>query len=131
MRGEIENRERAKQLRDYTGLRWGNITPTDVDGLVEFDDKLFVFIEIKLNSTPLKKGQRVALARSCDAIAKTGRMAVVLIVEHNTPIGTDIDVAPCIVREFRMRKKWREPLRPPLTCRDAIDILLKQAGILL
>lgn len=133
MRGEIENRARATQVRDFTGLRWGKITPTDVDGFIEFRDKLFVFIEIKLVDWSLPDGQKRALGNACDAIANktAGRTAVVLVVEHDTPIGTDIDVASCVVREFRMQEKWREPLHSPLTCREAVDILLKQAGILL
>ena len=46
-RGKIGNRRRALQIRDFTGLRWGNITPTDIDALIDFGDKVFVFIEVK------------------------------------------------------------------------------------
>ena len=36
---------------DFTGLRWGKITPTDIDGFVEIRDKAYVFIEVKYSNT--------------------------------------------------------------------------------
>ena len=33
-RGKIRNRECAGQLKDFSGLRFGKITPTDIDGFV-------------------------------------------------------------------------------------------------
>jgi len=130
MRGKIQNRLRARQLRDFTGLRFGNITPTDIDGFVEFRDKLFVWIEAKLNGVPMDLGQRMALERQCDAVGETGRKAAVLVIEHDTSPSDDIDFASCPVREWRYEGEWREPIRP-VTCRDAIDILLEKAHILL
>ena len=130
MRGKIQNRDRAKQLRDFTGLRFGSITPTDVDGFVEFRDKLFVWIEAKLAGAPVEQGQRMALERVCDAVSETERMAVVLVVDHNTDPTEDIDFASCSVREWRYLGEWREPVRP-ITCRAAIDTLLDKAHILL
>lgn len=130
MRGEIQNRERARQLRDFTGLRFGSITPTDIDGFVEFRDRLFVWIEAKLAGVPIEIGQRKALERQCDAIAETGRMAVVLVVEHDTEPTEDIDFASCPVREWRYLGEWRQPLRP-IACREAIDRLLDEVHILL
>lgn len=130
MRGEIQNRDRAKQLRDFTGLRFGTITPTDVDGFVEFRDKLFVWIEAKLAGKEVDQGQRMALERVCDAVGETGRLAAVLVVEHDTAPEQDIDFAVCPVRLYRYEGEWREPIRP-ITCRAAIDVLLDKAHILL
>lgn len=127
-RGAIHSRERARQLRDFTGLRFGNVTPTDIDGFVEFHDELFVWIEIKLKGHDVPRGQCKALERSCDAVSKAGRMAAVLIVEHDTEPTEDIDVAACSVREWRYLKKWRKPIKLT-TCREAIDKLLDKAGI--
>jgi len=130
MRGQIQNRERARQLRDFTGLQFGSITPTDVDGFVEFRDKLFVWIEAKLGGQSIPSGQRLALERQCDAVSETGRMAVVLVIDHDTSPSEDINFASCLVREYRLEQEWREPLMP-ITCRAAIEILLTKAGILL
>ena len=128
MRGEIQNRNRARQLRDFTGLRFGSITPTDIDGFVEFRDRLFVWIEAKLTGALVGSGQRKALARQCDAIEESGRMAFVLVIEHDTEPEEDIDFASCPVREYRYHKEWREPTKP-ITCKAAIDKLLERAEI--
>ena len=129
MRGEIKNRERAKQLRDFTSLCFGNITPTDIDCFIEFGDKLFVIAEAKVEGEELPFGQRLAMERWCDAIGETGRLSAALVVEHNTTPDEDIDFASCPVREYRYECKWNEPIKP-VTCREAIDILLSKVHIL-
>lgn len=128
MRGEIENRERARQLRDFSGLRWGAITPTDIDGFVEFGGKLFVWIEAKYQDATLPDGQRLALERVCDGVTSKERAAAVLIIEHDSPPDKDIYFATCQVREYRWHSTWYEPTEP-ITCKEAIDKLRKVAGI--
>ncbi len=130
MRGEIRNRKRARQLRDFTGLRFGTITPTDIDGFLEFRDRLFVWIETKFRGQEMPDGQRLALERQCDAVAETGRAAAVLVVEHDAQPEKDIAVAECPVREYRYEQRWHEPIMP-VTCRQAIVRLLERAGILM
>jgi len=130
MRGEIQNRARAQQIRDFTGLCWGSITPTDIDGFVEFRDKLFVWIEAKLVGQDMDDGQRKALERACNAIAGTDRMSAILLIEHNEPCDKDIQFATCPVRQWFYKGEWRSPMRP-VTCKEAIDKLLQEAGIIL
>ena len=128
MRGEIQHRERARQLRDFSGLRWHNITPTDIDGFVEFRDRLFVFFEAKLKGKDVPQGQRKALERLCDIVSETGRLSAALILEHETMPVEDIDFASCPVCEYRYNGKWNEPIKA-ITCKAAIDILLDEAHI--
>lgn len=127
-RGQIRNRERAKQLRDFTGLRWGKITPTDIDCYVEFWDRLFVFAEAKGKGLYVPFGQRLALERLCDAVAETGRIAVQLVLDHDTPPEQDVDYGRCLVRAVRYQREWKEPDNP-ITCREAIDKLLGMVHI--
>ena len=42
-RGVIQNRDRKKQIIDFSGLKYGKITPTDIDGLIEYKDKAMMF----------------------------------------------------------------------------------------
>lgn len=128
MRGKIYNEEKAKQLNNFSGLRFGKITPTDVDGLLDFANKLFVLIEVKTDGVDLPHGQRQALERTCDAIHKAGKMSALLIVTHNTPIEQQIDVAKCQVIECRLNGKRKEILRP-VKCKEAVDHLLGLAGL--
>lgn len=107
-RGVIENRERAKQIRDFSKLRWGNITPTDGDCAVEFRDKLTIYVELKLINKTIPPGQKLFLERQNDDIEKSGKPCYTLIAEHNIPIDEDIDVAECIVIKYRTKKEWKK-----------------------
>ena len=130
MRGVINNRERKKQIVDFSGLLFPNgITPTDGDGFVEFDDRLFIWFELKVEGAPIPYGQKLALERQCDAVAQTGRHAAVFIAEHDTAPDEDIDAASCSVRELRHLGEWRPP-RQPVTLREAIDTMRNMAGLL-
>ena len=46
-RGKIRDATLIDRLRDFSGLRYGRITPTDIDAFMEFGNKAFVFIEAK------------------------------------------------------------------------------------
>lgn len=109
IRGKINNRARAKQLRDFRGLLFGNITPTDIDGHIEYHDKGHIFIETKLNDTPLPYGQRLALERLIDDLNKI-KPSIGIIASHNEDDpNQDINVANTIVSEFRWKGKWHKP----------------------
>tara|TARA_R100000306_G_scaffold21241_1_gene25131 strand:+ start:565 stop:1095 length:531 start_codon:yes stop_codon:yes gene_type:complete len=59
MIGVIRYRERKQQILDFSEMRFFNkITPTDIDGSIDFKGALFVFIEIKLGNAPLPYGQK-------------------------------------------------------------------------
>ena len=128
MRGEIYNEEKAKQLNNFSGLRFGNITPTDVDGLLDFGNKLFVLIEVKTDGIALPNGQRMALERTCDALHKSGKMAALLIVVHNTPPEQQVDVANCDVIEIRLNDEIKT-IKRQVKCKEAIDRLIALAGL--
>ena len=126
MRGKIRYREKAKQLRDFTGLCFGSITPTDIDAFLEFGNVLFIIIEAKSSGAELPYGQKLALERLCDAIQdtenpnKARRQAYILIVQHSTETDQDVDYGAAIVTSVRYKYKWH-PQKEPITCRQAID----------
>lgn len=133
-RGKIYCRTRAKQLRDFTGLQFKNITPTDIDAFVEFGDVLFVFIEAKQNGYSLPHGQKLGLERICDAIHGTRnensrqRIAALIVIEHETDCDEDIDCAEAKVAGIYQDAKWRTP-QHQTSCREAIENLLAQIGL--
>jgi len=104
-RGMINHRERAKQLRDFSGLRFGNITPTDIDGLIEYKDKAYVIIEYKFGEAEIPTGQMIALERICDDL-QNFKHTILIIARHNQPVEKDIDCANAIAEKYRWRKKW-------------------------
>ena len=109
-------------------MRYGTITPTDIDGLIEYRDLAYVIYEFKLEGRDLPKGQRLALERLCDDLATAGKVAVVLVGSHRTPIGQDIACANVYVDEYRHNGQWHTPRFPPPTLREATDEWLDFAG---
>lgn len=121
-RGKIRNKNHVP-TKDFSGLRYGKITPTDVDGFMEFKDKIFILLELKFADSVLKYGQKTALERGCDAWTDAGKTAVILIARYNNRGTEEIDVAPLPVSEFRIDKKWHKP-KIEITVRQAIDQIL-------
>lgn len=98
-RGAIQFRERRKQIIDFSGLRVGNITPTDCDGLIEYHNKAYILFEIKHRDAKVPEGQLKALVRSVDDFKLARKSALLVIAEHDVDDpGKDIDAATCKVR---------------------------------
>lgn len=102
----IRNRQAVAQIIDFRKLHIGNITPTDIDGFIEYNDKYFIFIETKYRDKPLPTGQRLALQRLCDTLTSAGKHAIVFITSHYAEIGMDIDFGETIVTEYRCGFQW-------------------------
>lgn len=130
-RGRIQNRERSLQVKDYSGLRYQNITPSDVDGMIEFRGRLYVLLEYKASGySPIPRGQRYALASFTDALAhKPGAKAIAIIAQHDTPPGREIDCASAEVLEIRYQGKWHFP-EETLSVRELINRMLEEVGLL-
>jgi hypothetical protein len=103
-RGKIRNPKNISRLRDFSGLRYGLITPTDIDAFFEFGNKSFIFMETKRKGAKMPKGQRLALERLCDACDSPKHRAVVFIAEHGDE--EIIDFAKLQIIEIRFGGKW-------------------------
>ena len=106
VRGVIRNREFATQIRDFHGLRIGNITPTDVDAMIEYHGQCYVFIELKYGDAELPYGQKIAFERLCDDLQKV-KPTLFIVASHDGK--GDIDVANSTVRKYRYEGKWITP----------------------
>ena len=125
-RGVIRNRQFAQQLRDFSGLRFGKITPTDIDGFMDFGDRLFVILEGKHHGSQIQTGQRLALERLVDAChCPPRRVAVALILDHVETPDQDVDFGACLVRSMRWNGAWVPQHHKQITCRKAIERLLE------
>ncbi len=121
--GRLYNKARYRQEKDYTGLRIGNMTPTDLDGFMEIHNNAYVFYEIKYRNHKMPYGQKLAYEHLAVDLAKAGKKAVVLVIEHNVDDTNDIiPVADCIVRDvlYGCEGYWRKP-KYGLTAREALD----------
>lgn len=94
------------------------ITPTDIDGAIEIDGKVFMFFEIKYGEKDIDTGQRLFLERMVDRLNKTSK-AIAIHAKHNIDDWEkDVDVSICnVVKYYSLSKTWIKPDK---------EILLKQ-----
>lgn len=124
-RGEIRNVARSQQVNNFKYLRYGKITPTDLDGLIEYKDLAYVLIEVKYQDAPLPFGQRLALKRMVKDLS-FNKKAIAIVCEHNiTNAEEQVDVANCDVREIILSDEmtWRKT-RDVMKVKELIDSFL-------
>lgn len=123
-RGVIRDIRFARQRAAFTGMRFGTITPTDIDGFIEFNDEVFVFMEAKHRNAELPRGQELALERLCDRVARGGAVAVCLIVHNDNPTDAlTYDLPALLVSSFRYKGRWLTP-KNPITALAAVEKLV-------
>lgn len=103
-RGKIREREFAKQIRDFSGLRFNNVTPTDVDGLIEFNNCIYILIEAKFQEDKLPDGQLRALTNLVDTVFDASKKGLLIIAIHDSLPNEDIAFHRCKVSRYRSRK---------------------------
>ena len=120
VRGVINNRDRARQINDFSGLVFGKITPTDIDGLIEYQNKAYIFFEVKHGETELPLGQRIALERLVGDMVRAKKKAIALIAQHDVcDPEVSIDVAGCAVRSYFWYGEWLQP-KQEITVKEAV-----------
>lgn len=110
-RGIIGNRAAAMQIKDFSDMRWGNITPTDIDGLMEYKDKAYIIFELKYGDTELPFGQRLALQRLYRDLKKSGKHILGCVASHRDSPPSDIAVEKSVVTEIwddSVHSQWRQ-----------------------
>jgi len=118
----IRNRNQTKQAIDFSGIQNGKIHPTDIDGVLEFDNEVLILFEVKRFNNDIPTGQRLVLERVCDSW-KT-KKSIVLLVNVNVP--NDIDSIPMIngiVTKYYINGQWNE-----LKSNNTIKSVLNKLG---
>lgn len=102
----IRNRDKVKQVIDFTGVQNGKLHPSDIDGVLEFDNKVLILIEVKRRFKPIPTGQRLLLERISDSWHDEEK-SIVLKVEHEFDDDTmDIPLLKCRVTRVYYKKHW-------------------------
>jgi len=110
----IRNSKQVKQAVDFTGIQNGVIHPSDIDAVLEFDDRIIILFEVKRIGNEIPTGQRLLLER----IANKFEYGFVLKVEHNFfDDSVDIPLHNCKVTSIYYNSSWRE------TNRDVLEVL--------
>ena len=111
-RGVYQNPNRGRQLLRFDGMQYGTITPTDMDGIIEYHDTLWVLYEAKIAGKDVPQGQRILLERFIRNTKKAGKYGIAVIAEHTIQdTGMDIYFGDCKVRELITtdNQTWRPP----------------------
>jgi hypothetical protein len=113
----------------FTGLVYERgISPTDIDGLLDFGGKLFILWELKYLDAELPDGQRIALARICDTLQRGGAEAWVLVGRHSVPALEPAETGTATLSEYRVDGEWKAAQRQ-ISLRDAIDIIRRKSRL--
>lgn len=126
-RGVIKYPKLAARLRDFRNLRFGKITPTDIDGLIEFYGKAYVVMEAKPSAPKMPFGQRLALERLVDDLAKAGKETLLLVLAVSPKEPGPVDYAKLLVSASREHGEWGNRYAG-VSCRAAIDRFLITIG---
>jgi len=119
----IKNKDRARQLMLFDGLvRHRGISPTDIDGLIDYKGNAFILLEGKLTGTPILNGQKMAIENLCKAIISGGKECIALVFEHQTKSSNDIFVKNCLVRKIYISGCWRDP-KFNISVIQAVDLI--------
>lgn len=121
--GKIRFADRASQQVDYTGLRYhGNATPSNVDGLLELDDRLYVVLEYKhVSASKMSRGQELLLERLTDSLWQPGKVSIAIVGEHNQPSHAEIDGANSRAVRIRWKGEWRDMRNANITVKQCVD----------
>jgi hypothetical protein len=123
----IRNREFVAQIKDFSGMEFGKLRPTDIDGALESRGKAFAFFEIKRGELDPPTGQRLLFERLCDAVHRPeeGRHAIFFLSAHYSH--GDIPVAETSVYRCRWQGEWHD-IDVNWTLHEAIQNFLSEYG---
>ncbi len=126
--GRVLSQYRFKQSILFDGLVYGTISPTDIDGFLDFNNRLFVLIEAKSAGAPFCDGQRIAFER----LARGSRVPTVyMFVTHSIPTIEDVYLGDCgVAKVFRAPGwTWQDQLEPLVKVQDFVHALRVEFGL--
>ena len=118
----INDSNKVVQAIDFSGVQNKNMHPSDIDAVLEFDNKLLILMEIKIKGKQLPTGQKLMLQRICDAWDSCdNKNGLVLKIEHNHYTAkTDIPLRNCVVTEIYFQGQWSKRKQKLITCLNDI-----------
>ena len=84
----------------------------DIDGVIEWEDRKIILIEVKKKGVTVPYGERVTLQRMVTDFYHAGKEAVAVVADHTVfDPAKDVIVADCIIRELytSYERVWRPP----------------------
>jgi hypothetical protein len=104
---KIRNREEVAMPIDFN-IGNGKIGGTDIDFLLEFDDKFLILVECKRVGAEIPTGQRLVLERIVDAWRRGGGKAVALHVSWSVVVDGFINLKNTFVEAVYTEDGWKK-----------------------
>lgn len=113
--GLINHDDLIRQPLDYNGMLNFPKAPTDIDGLIEVDNRGYIIIEVKRGHTKMPQGQQIALERMVQDFRRSGKHAVAILLRHELYDPTQV-IYPAFLPVVGIYdgKEWRGPKQPCL-----------------
>ena len=122
--GDIRYRDRGRQIISYSKLmRHRGITPTDIDGFIDYGGNGFILMEAKIYGKEIDYGQKLAFENLTKSINKKPICTVVF--RHDTPSEEDIQADECYVDDYYANFKWGSMKLPKLQWHRLLDQQIK------
>ncbi len=103
----IRNRDQVKQVIDFTGVQNGKVHPSDIDFVLEFDNRVLILGEVKRQFNRIPTGQKLILERIVDS---WDGHSIAIKVEHNFKDDSiNIPLEECRVSAWYHKKNWHYP----------------------
>jgi hypothetical protein len=106
----------------FDGLKSGNVSPTDIDSIIELYNKLLIIFEIKENNKDITIGQQITTTRIIDSWNSSKDKIGLVILAHHNPEDTQIMMKDCIISKIYIENKWK-PLIKPVKVSQFLKIL--------
>lgn len=98
MGNQVRFKKRFNQPLLFEGLDHGNLYPTDIDAVLEYKNKGYLFFEVKGKDKELSTGQKLALERLVNDTGEN-KLSIAVVVEHNvSDPEEEIKLKDCIVK---------------------------------
>ena len=118
--GDIRHRDRARQIISFSNLRrHRGITPTDIDGFIDYGGNGFILMEAKLYGKEIEYGQKLAFENLIKSINK--KPICTIVFRHDTPLEEDVQAYECYVDDYYGNFNWDDMELSPFQWHRLLD----------
>ena len=104
----IKHEKRFKQKVSFKGVGNSKIHPSDIDAVLEFDNKYLIIFEVKLKGVPVPLGQELLFKRIVDCWQKTNGDAFLVYCQHETETDEIVNMEnTTVIGAYHKSKKFK------------------------
>lgn len=127
MAHHIRDKVHNNQYVDFSGLKFGRVRPSDIDGFMIFNNLTIIFEFKHVNTHGISAGQQRILKTMCDRMHSDKAHAIVIYATHsNDAYMSDLDAGNAIVQSWYFgNSEWRKA-KSRVTAREFVAWLMRK-----